>query len=251
MVGSVEPSDEESIEKYMERLMQRVRGDSTSGARPPLAAVFQAAAEQAKPAQRVPAPEADAPQPVTPEEYVPRSQAPEQSQNLAAMRELANSAARSAIEKHHQKSHGKQAAGRLLGAGIVLLGSALLGYWAWHSHSLAAGVGAAIGLVTGTLWALRGLGRLLHSLKLSHPPAAPADVESPDETPLVATIDDAVPMDAAPLDPTSLKATAPAQALDSDQPAAAAKATPLADRSRRATTRSPGMVPETRTTCPS
>jgi hypothetical protein len=33
--------------------------------------------------------------------------------------------------------------------------------------------------------------------------------------------------------------------------AAAAKATPLADRSRRATTRSPGMVPETRTTCPS
>lgn len=199
--------------------MQRVRGDSTNGPRPPLAAVFQAAAEQARPAQPLPAPEADNPQPVKPEDYVPRSQAPEQSQNLAAMRELANSAARSAIEKHHQKSHGKQAAGRLLGAGILLLGSALLGYWAWHTHSLLAAIAAGIGLLCGTLWALRGFGRLLNSLKLSRPPAAPADAFVHDETPQAAPLDDAVPVEVVPLDPATLEAAPPA-VLEAAQPAA-------------------------------
>lgn len=181
----VESPDEESIEKYMERLMQRVRGDSTSAPRPAVMPVLQKQLEEppaAGPAENLPA-EQD---PVKPEEYLPRSPAPEQSANLAAMRELANTAARTAIEKHHQKSGNKQVAFKLLGAGVLLLGSALLAYWAWQMSSVTAAVGAAIGLLTGTLWALRGFIRFLNAIKLSRPQPAPADA-SP-------TADDAVPM---------------------------------------------------------
>jgi hypothetical protein len=193
--GEPEGQDEESIETYMERLMQRVRGDSTSQPKPPLVPVLQKQIEElaaAAPVESRPSEE----QPVKPEEYLPRSQAPEQSANLAAMREVANTAARTAIEQHHQKSGNKQVAFRLLGAGVLLLVSALLGYWAWQMSSITAAVGAGIGLLTGSLWALRGFVRMLSTLKLSRPqpaadalPAADAaEPVSPAEAPLAAEL---------------------------------------------------------------
>jgi hypothetical protein len=185
MLGSAS-HDEESIETYMERLMQRVRGDAPNPSRPPLVAAL-APQELQQPEVGQPQAEAAAvaDEPVRqttvkPEEFVPRSQAPEQSINLAAMREVANSAARSAIQHHHQKqSRGKQASGRLFTAGILFLGSAGLAYWAWETSSLTTAGGAGVALLAGMLWATRGFGRVLHSLKLSRPdaaaPEAPAD----------------------------------------------------------------------------
>ena len=180
--------EEESIETYMERLMQRVRGDSASTGRPPTLAVLHEVL--AKEAQQESAPaETQAPaeqQVVTAEEYLPRSQAPEQSSDLAAMRELANTAARGAIQKHYQKSDNKVVAGKLFAAGILLLGSALLGYWAWQIGSITAAAGAGIGLLTGSLWALRGFSRLLNSLKLSRPQDPPAEAAAEQKVPLEA-----------------------------------------------------------------
>ena len=53
-------------------------------------------------------------EPAEPKEYVPRSQAPEKSANLAAMRELANHTARTAIVKSHQSRGKSKASGTLL-----------------------------------------------------------------------------------------------------------------------------------------
>lgn len=113
-VGSVAAEDEpddDSIEAYMNRLLQRVQG--TSGPVPPASSVV--APHSEPPRQAGPDPSAamrsdsaressfdidvdtsnqeDAP--ATP--YLPRSQAPERDKNLSAMRELANHSARSAI----------------------------------------------------------------------------------------------------------------------------------------------------------
>jgi len=169
LVGESECQEEESIETYMERLMQRVRGDSADPARPAIMPVLQKQFEELAAEAPVQSSAPEAQQPVKPAEYLPRSQASELSSNLAAMRELAKTAARTAIEHRHQKSDNKQAAFRLLGAGVVLLVSALLGYWAWQMSSVSAAVGASIGLLTGSLWALRGFVRMLNALKLSRP----------------------------------------------------------------------------------
>jgi hypothetical protein len=176
---------EESIEKFMEQLMQRVGGDSTKSPRPPVMPALQSQLDEFSRTTPQVGEAGENPGPVKQREYVPRSQTPEQLANLAAMRELGNSAARSAIETHHQKSGNKQVAGRLLAAGVVLLGSALLGYWAWEISSVTAGVGAAIGLLVGSLWALRGFARLLGSLRLTRPQPlaeepAPADANLPE-----------------------------------------------------------------------
>jgi hypothetical protein len=112
--SSAEPgsdSEEESIEEYMQRLLQRVRGDS--GAPQPAVAETKSPARKntggpTKPGQsRVaaslgielePAVEASV-EPLTNESFVPRQQAPEQRGELDALRELANSNARRALSR--------------------------------------------------------------------------------------------------------------------------------------------------------
>lgn len=102
--GEPEPSGEEgedSIEDYMAQLMQRLQGGVTGEAPAPK--------PDPKPVDEVvetPEPVAAVEQPPVAEkevvmdasEYKPRSSAPEQNSNMAAMRDLANQSARSAIK---------------------------------------------------------------------------------------------------------------------------------------------------------
>ena len=110
-------NDDESIEDYMARLLKRVRGDQAarsykeSGAKADSDAAdrLDTTAEPAAVEDEVVTPPAAVtPEPVAePMQYTPRAVPPEFKANLAAMREIANSSARSAIETHH-KSSGRQ-----------------------------------------------------------------------------------------------------------------------------------------------
>jgi hypothetical protein len=161
--GDVESGDDESIECYMDRLLKRVRSASpaATATAPPAALRFETAA-----------PPAQAPanaQPADDEVYVPRTTAPELPANLSAMRELANTAARTAIDQHVRKHTGRQAAGRLVAAGLTISTSVLLSYWAWRAHSLQAGVAAGIGGSVGMYWTFAALRRLFGAMRLSRP----------------------------------------------------------------------------------
>ncbi len=102
----VEP-DDDSIEAYMNRLLQRVQGQSgpaTTDAAPKSQSPTRSEANA--PSETSPVgvvngiQESKPPQAIDPSEpFVPRSQAPEHSDGLAAMRELANATADSAISQ--------------------------------------------------------------------------------------------------------------------------------------------------------
>jgi hypothetical protein len=162
-------SDEESIESYMERLMQRMRGDEgaqkVAGAPPvapiaasPTSGTGETAAEPSAAGQE---------QPIAaePGEFTPRRAAPEVIADMSAMRDIANTAARSAIDRHVRKHTGQQAAGRLLGACLTVSLSAGLGFWAWKTGSLQAAAGSIIGGGLGLHWLLSAARRLF---KLRH-----------------------------------------------------------------------------------
>jgi hypothetical protein len=95
--------DDDSIEAYMNRLLQRVQGDPNSDVSQPetVTLTTSSASEMNETAvveteiadESIP----DAHDPEAP--FVPRSQAPEKSSDLSAMRELANASARSAISR--------------------------------------------------------------------------------------------------------------------------------------------------------
>jgi hypothetical protein len=161
--------EEESIESYMDRLMKRVRGDSTS-MEGKSRTIVQAVEEAAPPSGATPDPVTPAPPAEVEEaaEYSPRRPAPELS-SMSAMRELANSAARSAIDKHVRKHTGKQATGKLFGAFLTVCCSVVLAYWAWHEQSLPATVGAVIGGCAGLYWTFAAVRRLFILMKLNRP----------------------------------------------------------------------------------
>ena len=91
--------DEDSIEAYMSRLLQRVQGDAEPGdeaseepSAQPVAETAPEVQEQVSAAVEQDAEQADAP-------IIPRSQAPEREHNMSAMRELANQSARNAVAR--------------------------------------------------------------------------------------------------------------------------------------------------------
>lgn len=153
--------DEESIESYMDRLMKRVRGDGGAGQ-----SSWKASSSLAPPAS-APTPEpVAAPEPTPaisdsqPAEYSPRRTAPELSTNLSAMRDLANSAARTAIDQHIRQHTSRRATKRLFGAFVIVGLSVAMAYWAWRIHSFQAGLGAGLGCAIGSYWTMMALRRL-------------------------------------------------------------------------------------------
>jgi hypothetical protein len=186
--------EDESIESYMDRLLKRVRGDSPtapgawrqilqpSAPAPALAP----AAPVAAPATTLQPTAASTPtKAAADEDYVPRTVAPERvTVNFGAMREVANSAARSAIDQHVRKHSGKIAVGKLVGASLTIAASILLGYWAWRTDQLTAKVGAGIGAGVGLQWLMQGMRRVLNLMRLDRQqieprPSAPEVNPSP------------------------------------------------------------------------
>jgi hypothetical protein len=127
--------EEDSIESYMKRLLQRVSGDDTAPRwTPPSEAASPSASDDAPaPTPSKPTVEAEAFDPKT---YVPRSTAPELNANLAAMRELANSSARSAIDTSSKREQLRNAATKLSLSMIAVLTNFALWWVALRSESL-------------------------------------------------------------------------------------------------------------------
>ncbi|ADB16838.1 Chromosome segregation ATPase-like protein [Pirellula staleyi DSM 6068] len=166
------PGDEdESIEDYMARLLKRVRGDG--GNEPQTASKFKPAATPTPVAAPIAATAPIEPVlPITSEEFIPRCAAPEQTCDLAAMRELANSAARSAISSHAKKSRGQTGRSRLWLTAVA--GAMAVGCIAWGALSaslLFIGAGLGCLLLTGILGASSFVG-VIDKMRLPPPSVA-------------------------------------------------------------------------------
>ncbi|MEM8864915.1 MAG: hypothetical protein AAGF31_05145 [Planctomycetota bacterium] len=127
-----EEDSDESIEGYMASLMQRIRGEAEPAAPAPLPKRVQPATPTPSPAAPV---ESLAPtkSPITDLSELKRGPAAEQSRDMSALRELANSSARSAIGVAVSKQNNEKAVANLAICGIAM---ACGGYLALTSGSL-------------------------------------------------------------------------------------------------------------------
>jgi hypothetical protein len=100
--ASAADEDEESIEAYMARLLNRSRGGSAAAAEQPAPSRRRSAPtpSPAPPVQAEPTPVAPPPKPVRQKAPAPPRAKAEERSDLAAMRELANLQARAAIQRH-------------------------------------------------------------------------------------------------------------------------------------------------------
>jgi hypothetical protein len=155
--------EEESIDDYMTRLLERVRS-TTGGAevpdsrpqapRPQRPAVPTAPAET--PLELASVPQPATPRPRKPVEMTPRAKAPEKMAGLSAMRELANLSAQNALDQHTRKQLARARRGKLL---IVISGlaAAALLMWMWSTYGLGAVTyfAAMVGIVVALFWGLQ------------------------------------------------------------------------------------------------
>jgi hypothetical protein len=176
-------SGDDSIESYMERLMERVRGESrvsSSGAR--------------SQSERGPRTEADLILDETPEEagvlteseYLPRSQAPELTAGLEAMRALGNDLRRNQIMRHARQKWAAKSYFKLAGSALGL-GLALGSFFFLDSNTELAAIGLCVGLTVSGVWtwqAIRYRRQLFNALQLNSQPHPGKKVsEKPDEPP--------------------------------------------------------------------
>ena len=99
-------SEDDSIQDYMNQLMQRVGTPAETPAQPkpePSKAVEKAIEKRVP--ETVEAPPAQEVGPLNPSEFVPRAVAPEASSSLQALRAVANTSARSAIDVHQRRNY--------------------------------------------------------------------------------------------------------------------------------------------------
>jgi hypothetical protein len=191
--NNVEQHEEDSIEDYMARLLQRVRGDSAPAAEPSVrmsssrtTAPVEAPglSDPAASGETFPEPAAESAAEVPaeePREFVPR-RAPDKSVNLAAMRELANQSARSAIVKSHKQRRTSKATGSLgIAGGALAAGAGLIAYSPdFHTLLFCGGVAS---LAVGAIFGSRGvwLWKQAHNLPKSDASAKP-DAAQPANT---------------------------------------------------------------------
>jgi hypothetical protein len=156
---------EESVDDYMARLLNRIRGISAPAEVQPRARVEprQVVAPQTETTsptadKRAPLVAVECPAPVAPDgsgQLVARTAPPELAVNLRAMRELANMTARGAIDKHTQGRWSKAAVSNTLLGIVSLACGAWLMLRATPLGSLAHAAGL-IALVAGAFWVFQG-----------------------------------------------------------------------------------------------
>jgi hypothetical protein len=177
---------DDSIESYMSRLMQRLRTSDDEEPSPKKTnsasrAASNATAKAAAPAPPPPPKVTDSTPLTSLSELSPRSQAPELTSNLAAMREVANSAARGAIETHRTRNNQQVVNMRTVNTLMAVLVAAGFTYmWTRTGSALALG-----GISLSLLWAVgSSLLAATQSLKLrkgsrTAPKTEPAAEEAP------------------------------------------------------------------------
>jgi len=167
-------SDDDSIEAYMARLLKRVRGDgSGQPARetfvPPRPAPVADVKPASEPGTSMDQAPVESPKLPRVEQFLPRNRPPELNTSMVAMRELANSAARTAIVRHERRSGGQLALTKAVGALLTLACSGIAAYFAYRTQSLYAGIGAAIGGLAGCYWGGKAALQALKAIKLRVP----------------------------------------------------------------------------------
>ena len=135
--------EEELIDNYMSRLMQRVRSKSDEPValptcapprcEPPSASQTQANVGTSPSAAAQPVPAAPAVAACQPVELSPRSAAPEKHIDLSAMRELANLSARTAISRHSRRLLIDTMRSKLVMAMLALAAGGGL-FWMWQRY---------------------------------------------------------------------------------------------------------------------
>ncbi|MBC7852934.1 MAG: hypothetical protein IAF94_05820 [Pirellulaceae bacterium] len=163
--------DDDSIEQYMSRLLHRMRG----GASPP---AFAPAARDDQPAFGAPAvgiaSAAVGEHSSASKEYVPRAPVAEQPERLSLMRELANSAAQSAIHTHARQHQQRDTRRKSLVALLSLIGATSLAVIACVNGSLIAIAGATIFISICCVMSMRAITGGFRQLRLP-PPAEIGD----------------------------------------------------------------------------
>jgi hypothetical protein len=110
--------------------------------------------------EQAPAVEVQPPEPVAEEEpfdpakYIPRSTAPELASNLAAMRELANSSARGAIDTSKKRRQTRSAGNKLLMSMLAFASAVSLGWLSMRTHSAISYYAALSAGAAAFLWSL-------------------------------------------------------------------------------------------------
>lgn len=148
--------EDESIDDYMSRLMQRVRsvtGEPTGSTPPaprpretPPSSPRKASPPTAKPAA------SEEPEPAA---WSPRT-APETLENLSLLRELANTSAHTAIQQHARRRMRSALRTKLLLAIISLaIGSLLIGIWSLTETGAPAYYGGLVCLLVALLWGIQ------------------------------------------------------------------------------------------------
>ena len=182
--------DDESIESYMSRLLNRVRG-SASGEGPARETVDRMRESLSiRASQSLPAPPAESATPTAeaasgggeidpsdPINYVPRSQAPEQTLNMTAMRELANSHAHGSLRTATRKQATRKAARQSAIGTLSFAGFGLLGLTGYLTESLLASLASTVFLGMAVFQWTKSAAVQLKSLRLE-PPAAQMEDET-------------------------------------------------------------------------
>jgi hypothetical protein len=157
--------DDDSIETYMSRLLQRVRGESGAASAAPAKAH---PAQQAKTNHDGP-PAASVPQPATTQplaslDEIKAGPAPERSWNMAALRDLANQTAHCAIETSTLRQQRESA---LLKLAISLLGiiCGLVVMKLSPSYTSPEFISGLVPLCAGLVWAVLTLVLLLRAIR--------------------------------------------------------------------------------------
>ncbi len=202
--GEGESGDDGDLEAYMSNLMRRVRGDTSSDSTPSLA-TNSSESNGSHTSQKYDT----AKLPVLNEKGTPavttfieplglleladlkaNSGKPSQAIDLTAMRELANSSARSAIAKHRKRRHFEGALGKFLVTSIAAGTASCMIASAEHiSHPLFLG-GCAVGVVS-IYWGFKLLGVLLELIRDGGTTNDPSFAEYSDQVDLL-PIDGAV-----------------------------------------------------------
>lgn len=148
---ALDDDDELSVDEYMSQLMQRV-GGTTSQASSSSRHAPKTAGASGRPAEPD---HAQAPPPRKPARRKPRGPAPERT-GFAAMRELANVSARSAVDQHARRQMIAISRSKLAVAiTAAVVGMSLLWLWATHAPIGVTLLAAIVSLAIAMLWALQ------------------------------------------------------------------------------------------------
>jgi Inner membrane component of T3SS, cytoplasmic domain len=157
--------DDDSIEQYMSRLLGRVRGEATVATAAP-------AVREIQPPVTAPPPviaPATSEAPDLTKGYVPRTYVPEQPERLSQMRELANSAAQSALHTHAMKHQNRATKQKSLVALLSLIGAGSLFVAGSTTGSRIAILGSACFTVLCGVMSVRALLGGFRQMRLKRP----------------------------------------------------------------------------------